>query len=163
MRPFPARGQRDQPLGGAAERVERHVRLLVHRAVEVRLRHQFAQIVVAGLVLGQQHQPVDRPRRPQIGGPGDRQQCADDRLHALVLGGVGEGHGRVEAVAVGDGDGGKAELLRLLGDRLRLDRPLEHAEAGKDSQGYERHGGHGADYGISRPRMEARPGHLSPS
>ena len=59
-RPLPARGQRDQPVGLPGERVERDMRFLVDRAVEVRGGHQAAQIVVAGLVLREQREPVDR-------------------------------------------------------------------------------------------------------
>ena len=48
--------------------------------------------------------------------------------------GVGERHRGVEAVAVGQRDGGKVEPLRLLGDRLGLDRAFEHRVAGEDAK-----------------------------
>ncbi len=160
---LPARGQRDQAVGGAAERREEDVRLFLRRAVEVRLRHQFAEIVVAGFVLGQQHQPVEHPRRADLRRAGDGEQRTDDRLHAFGLGGVGERHGGVEAVAVGQSDGRETEPFGLLGDRLGLNRPFEHAEAGKDSKRDKRRGGHAFDYGIGGPRMEAQPKHLSPA
>ena len=58
-RPFAARGQRDQPVGAPCERRERDMRLILHRPVEMRRRDQRAEIVVAGLVLRIERQPVD--------------------------------------------------------------------------------------------------------
>jgi hypothetical protein len=43
-RPLPSRGQRNQPLVMALEPVERHVRKLVDRAVQMRRGNQLAQV-----------------------------------------------------------------------------------------------------------------------
>ena len=110
------------------------MRILLDRPVEMRSRNQMAEVGIALLVLGQQHQPVDRSGLPDLRRPGNGQHRADDRLDALADAGVAEGHRRIEAVAVGQRDGREAELRGALGDRLRLHRAFEHREGGEDAK-----------------------------
>ena len=136
-----AAGQRDQPVGAPFEHRDRHVRLLVHRPFEMGGRDERAEIVVPRRVLRVERQPVDDQLVDP--GPPDREQGADDRLDAVLLGRVRKGHRRVEPVAVGQRRGGEAELLRLLGDRLGLDRAFEHRIGGENPQRHEGLIGHG--------------------
>jgi hypothetical protein len=130
-----ARGQRDQPVGMAFERGEIDMRGHLDRAIEMRHRNERAQIVIALRVLGVERDPVERGG-DAVGhvGTAEAEHHADDGLDAVLLGGVRIGHRGVEAVAVGQRGGGKAERARLLGDRLGIDRAVEHGVAGKDAE-----------------------------
>ncbi len=127
-RALAARGQRDQSLAEAGKPTERNVRLFLDRAIEVRRRHELAQVGIAKVVFRQQDQPVDPAFAADFRRPGNPQHRADDRLHALGEAGIAERHCAVEPVAVGQADRGEAELRRTLGDRLGLHRPFEHGE-----------------------------------
>ena len=96
-----------------------------------------------------------RRRRPISRRPGDAEHRADDRLDALGDAGIAERHRAVEAVAVGQRDRRKAELRRLLGDRLGLHRPFEHGEGGENAK---RNVGRRSrcDYGHRGLRSESR-------
>ena len=104
---------------------------VVARAVHERLVARDVLLLVRRVLLAVDLEPAR---------VGQRQLAADDRLHALGEAGIREGHGRIEAVAVDQSRRREAELLRLLGDRLGLDRTFEHGEAGKDSKRDERRG-----------------------
>src|SRR3546814_4502395 len=69
--------------------------------------------------------------------PQHAQHRADDRLDAILLRRIGERHGAIEAVAIGNRRRRKAELVRLLGYRLGIDRPFQHREGRKDAKGNE--------------------------
>ena len=168
-RPLPAAGQRDQAVGAPLQRGELDMGVLFDRAAEMRLGDQSAEILVALLVLRVERQPVDQRRlclhvskAALRAGPGDAQQRADDRLDALLETGVAERHDAVKPVPVGDRGGGKVEPFRLLRDRLRLHRPLQHGVAGEETQGDVGRGGHrfvmgaGADSGKRRVRLFPR-------
>ena len=152
-RPLGAGGERDQPVGHPGQRVERDVRVFGDRAVEMRATDELAQIGVARLVLREQHQPVEHPGGPDTGGARDAQRRANDRLDPLVETGVAERHRRVEPVAVGQRGGGEAQVRGVLGDRLGLDRALEHGEAGKDAQ-RDVGAGHCGTMGIAGPNRQ---------
>ncbi len=133
------------------------MRLQFQRPVEVRAADQMAQVLPAGLVLGEQGQRVDPPaifpRHPQEG--------ARDRLDAVVAAACGKGDRAVEPVAVADGDGGKAAFLGQLGDSLGIDRPVEHRIAGEHPQGHERSMGHRRRLSRGARRDQAAwPGNL---
>jgi hypothetical protein len=93
-----------------------------------------AQIVIAGLVLGIERQPVERKGPVGTAGARERQHRSDDRLDALFQAGVGERHRRVEAVPVGQRHGRKIQPFGMLGDRRRLDRAVQHGVAGEDTK-----------------------------
>ena len=124
---LPARGQRDQPVGVLRQRREIDMRHLLDRAIEVRHADQSAEIVVAGRVLRIERKPVEH-RRDTLGqiGPRDAEHDPDHRLHPGIAGRVGIGHRRIKAVAIGQRRRRKAERRGALGDRLGLDRPVEH-------------------------------------
>ena len=73
---------------------KRDMRVLLDRPVEMRRRDQRAEIVIAGLVLRVERQPVDQRRLASVrrARPRHAEQRADDRLHALLEAGVGERH-----------------------------------------------------------------------
>ena len=131
---LPASRQRDQPYMMRAQQLEGDVRGQLQRPIEMRGRHEFRQIAVAGLVLGQQNQAIDAALPPDRRRARHAERRADDRLHPLGEAGVAERHDAVEPVAVGDRDRRKAELRGALGDRLGLHRPFEHREGREDAQ-----------------------------
>ncbi len=144
------------------------MRIILDRPPEMRRRHQRAQIVVSRRVLRKERQPVDDRGLAglgpaAIGRASDRQQCADDRLHAFALGRRREGHRRIEPVAVADRRRRKAQLLRMLGERLGIDGAFQHGEGGEDAKRYEegrRHRptmGVPTDSGKCHKRSKTRP------
>ena len=136
--PLPAGGQCDQAGIEVGERRELDMGLIAVGAVHVRGRDQSAEVEIALLVLGEKDEPVE-PASGQVGGTGDADGRADDRLNALGRAIVGEAHRRVEPVAVGQGDGREAERVGALGDVRGLHRAFEHRETGKYAQGDEDH------------------------
>jgi hypothetical protein len=154
-------GQRDQPVRETAKRVEGHVRVLRHGSVEVRRRNQTAEVRVAAVVLGQQHQPVERSRRVDLCRAGDRQKGADDRLHALRHAGVGERHRGIQAVAICQRSCRKAEPGTLGSDRLRLHRPFQHGEGRQVAQRHVRELSHSGTM-RSLAALKSAPRDLSP-
>ena len=137
-RPLATGGERDQPAAELGKGVESDMRRQVNRPIEVRPADQFAQIVIAVRVLRVERQPVDH-RRDAVRhvGPCHAQHRADYRLHALAERRIGKGHSRIQPIAVGQRRGRKAQLGRALGDRLGLDRPVEHGVGRKDAEGHE--------------------------
>ena len=128
-------GQRDQALAELLQRVETDMRGEFDRAIQMRRRHQGAQIVIAGHVLRIERDPVDH-RADRVGhvGTRDAQHGADDRLYACLLGRIGKGHRGIKAVAIGQARGGKGVRLGLRRNRLGIDRAVEHREGGKDAK-----------------------------
>ena len=51
--------ERDQPFAQTVELGERHMRILAERAIQMCTRNELAEVGIAKLVFGQQHQPVD--------------------------------------------------------------------------------------------------------
>ena len=137
-RALAARGQRDQPVAAPFERGEVDMRRQFDRAFEMREADQRAQIVIAALVLRIERDPVER-RGDAVGHarPRDAQHRPDHRLDAVLLGGIGKGHRGVEAVAIGEAGSRKAHRLGLFGDRLGLDRPVEHRVGRENAERYE--------------------------
>ena len=151
-------GQRNQPVGAPGERVDRHIGRMLDRAVEMRHRHQRAEIGIADIVLRIECQPVEhRLELAFMARPDDREEYAGDRLNPLRLARIGKGHGRIETVAVDQRDRRKAERARLLGDRLGLDRALQHGVGGKDAQRHETGMGHDASLGCQRRFQKPSP------
>ena len=104
---------------------------------------QMAQVVPAGLVLGDQAKPIDHrilARRHAIARDG--QEGADQRLDASILAGPGEGHGTIKPVAIGNRDGRESPVLSQFRGCLGIDRPVEHGKARKDAQRDETFKGH---------------------
>jgi hypothetical protein len=108
-RALPAGGERDQPVGAADEGGQEDMGILMHRALEMRRRDERAKIVISRLVLRIEGEPVeDRRLAVRRARTCNREHRADDRLHAILLRSVREGHRAVEAVAVGNCRRGKA-------------------------------------------------------
>ena len=119
------------------------MRQLFERTIEMGRRHQMAQIVIAGLVLRIEREPVEHGLIAAAARPQNAKHRADDGLDAPGDTAIGKRHAAVQPVAVGHGDGRKAALFGDLAERLGLDCPVEHGVSGKDAQGNERHGQHG--------------------
>ncbi len=141
---FAPGGQRDQPVGPPLQRRERDMRVLFDRPVEMRHRHEVAEILIARFILRKQRQPVER-RGDAIGhvGPLDAQQRPNDRLHPGLLGGVGIGHRGIKPVAITQPRRRKPQLTCPRRNRLGLDRAFQHCVGGEDAEGYETGMGHG--------------------
>ena len=155
-RSLAARGQREETRGMPFQRLECDVRRMFERSVEMRLADQGAQIVVTGRILRVERDPVDhRCAALRHVGAADAQHRADHRLHTSGKGTVGKSHRSVQAVAIGQSGGGKAELCRTLGDRLRIDRAVEHGVAGKDAERHEPGMRHRCNLGV-RERFDQR-------
>eukprot|EP01035_Chromulina_nebulosa_P037092 gene37092-50039_t len=99
------------------QRCEIDMRCQFERPVEMCLRHQVAQILIARLVLRVERDPVD-DRLDIVGHVGPRQpeHRADHRLHAGALARIGKGHRGIEPVAIGQCDRRETKFLRALGD-----------------------------------------------
>ncbi len=120
------------------------MRLAAVRAVEMRHRDEAAERPIAAVVLGIERQPVDRrPIRIAVGSR-HAEQGSDDRLNAQRQAGFAERHGAIEAVAVGDRDGGEPAVVGELRHRLGLDRALQHGIGGQNAK-RDVGGGHAAD------------------
>ena len=124
-------GQRDQALRQTLELVERDMRVLLDRTVEVRRRNELTEVGVALLILCKQNEPVDRLSSAEFRRPCDGEHRADDRLDAFREAGVAEWHDAIETVAIRDRNRREAKLRRALGDYFRLHRSFEHCEAGE--------------------------------
>ena len=137
-------GQRDQPRRARAQHIERDMRLLVRRPIEMRGGNQRAEIAPARLVLRVEREPVDDRRAHALrlerhrAGPGDAKQSRHDRLDASLLRRLRKRHRRIEPVAVGDRGGGKAEAARMTDDRLGIDRAFQHRIGREDAERHER-------------------------
>ena len=138
QRPVARAGQRDQAVSMADEIGHGNMRFQLDRATEMGVADQAAQVVPAGLVLGDQPQPVDRLALVAA----HRQEGADERLDARVLAGPGKGHRGVKPVAIGQRDRRESAVLGQFRRRLGIDRPFEHGVARKDAQRDERFIGH---------------------
>ena len=143
----PAREQ-DQAGGVLSHLRPGHMRLVRRVDVEIGRRREVGQVLVAGRVLGQQHDR--RWLGPTLGGPlaypADRQGAADDGLHAGVLGCDGKFEGAEEVGPIRNGHGGhvvgggeRADLVGLDGafeQRIGRAHPQVH-----ETLGFTRHVG----------------------
>src|SRR5205823_473150 len=75
---------------------------------------------------------------PGPSGVADRQGGAQDGAHAGLRAGVDESGGAVQAVAIGEGDGGHAELGGSAGELLGEERPVLQRKVRADVQVDER-------------------------
>src|SRR5687768_5647402 len=101
------------------------------RPAEARVADKVAEVAVPGYVLRVEWQPVERRRRRAEArsraaplGPRDREQAANDRLDAFLLGRSRERHRAVEPVTVAYRDRRETALDRQPRDRLGIDRAL---------------------------------------
>jgi len=86
---------------------------LVVVALQVGARGQLDQVLVAGLVLGEQREVGEAlldAAAPRVAVAGDVELQADDGLDALVPGGAVELHNAAQRAVVGERHGGHAEL-----------------------------------------------------
>ena len=128
-----------EPTGVAIKIGQADMGFELERAFQMGAADEMAEIVVPLLVLRVEWQVVDLlafaiPRNTKKG--------PDDRLDALRLAGVREHDCAVKAVAIGNGDSGKAAFLGQFGHRLRVNRTLQHGVGGEDAErdeGLERH------------------------
>ena len=104
---------------------------LVVMALEVGRGDEFDEILIAGLVLGQQHQMVINILSAAAGffveatAGGDIDLAADDRFDALVAGGLIEIDRAVEDAVIGDGQGGKLQFVRLVDQAIETAGAIE--------------------------------------
>ena len=127
-RAFSSRSERDQSLAQPIEPCERYVRLLFERAIEVRRRDELAQVCIALIILGEQHQPIDAALASNPGRSSNSEHGTNDRLHALRHAGITEWHDPIETVPIGNGDCGEAKHGRSCRNGLGLHRSFEHGE-----------------------------------
>ncbi|MCY1170735.1 hypothetical protein D9M73_108220 [compost metagenome] len=140
---FAPGGEREQAVGMPLQRREIDMRREFQRPIKMRARHQYAQVAIAILILRIEREPVDhRCGGVRHVGAAHAQHRADHRLHPRRARGIAKRHRCVQAIAVGQGGGGKAQFLRALGNRLGLDRAVEHGVGREDPKGYERGMGH---------------------
>ncbi len=135
-RPLGATGERDQPVRGARQVIEPDLRRAAITA-EIGATQQLQQVLVAALALDQDRQPGGR-RGPAVGArgvvDGQRQQTADQRLHAR-LGGLLADRERVEQIGpIGDPDRGHGVRPATLHQLLQPHRALEQRVAGADAE-----------------------------
>src|SRR3954451_7266263 len=110
------------------------MRLVLDRAVEVRCRHELAQIGIALVILGQQSEPVDDRAGADVPRSSNTEHRPDDRLNTFGDAGVAEGHRPIETIAVGESERWETKLCSLGRDGLRFHRPFEHGEGREDSK-----------------------------
>ena len=105
-RPLRTAGQRDQAVAVGRELIELELRGGAGLAIQVGAAQQLHQVAVTGLVLHQHRQP-GRQRGPTVAArllvAGDRQQAADDRLHAGLRSALAELQRGKQVGPVGDG------------------------------------------------------------
>jgi hypothetical protein len=128
-----AAGGRDQALVVLPQEVHVDARLVVE-ALEVGLRHEHHQVPVAGVVHREQQQVADRIEARGVAlarlafearAGREVDLAAEDRLDAVLLGGLEELDRAEEVAVVGERDRRHAELLRALEERIDLDRAVE--------------------------------------
>jgi hypothetical protein len=139
----------DEPRGVAGQVLAVDPRLVVV-AVEVRVRHEPAQVAVAGQVLREQHEVeglgVGLPLLVAHRAAGDVGLHADDRLDPLRLRGLVEGDGPIEGAVVGQGERVEAQPLGLVDEVADPAQAVEKGELGVDVEMREvvrREGRHG--------------------
>src|SRR5437660_12876016 len=101
--------------------------------VAMRERYKAAQVGVALLALGEQCQ-VDWPALLIDQPVGQSELDSGDRLYASGRAGLGELHGAVESVVVGDRQGFVAELRGADSELLGQRRAFEERKAGMQMQ-----------------------------
>ena len=132
--PFGSRCQGDQAVAARRQRLERNMRLFLRRSIQMRCRHQTAQIVIAHIILRIERKPVICCWRPlwQIR-PRHAQERADDRLNPGFRAGLRERHDAIHAVAIANRRRRKSEFACALGDVLGIDCPFEHRVSREDA------------------------------
>lgn len=129
---------------------QRDMRRKFQRTRKVRLADEVAEVVIARRILRIEREPVDGGRagpetgirRPFPRRTGHREHGPDDGLHAHIEAGLGKGDAAIKPVAIGDRRRRKAPLCRRLGNRLGIDRAVEHRVGGEDTKRNERGVGH---------------------
>ena len=117
---------------------------LVVETLDVAKRHQLHEIVIAGLVLGQEDEMVVftvlRVFERVVVMPRHIDLAAENRFYQRMLfGGVVELLHTVHVAMVGDGQAGHAEFLRPLEELFNIGKPVEDGVLGVDVEMYERH------------------------
>ena len=125
--PVRTAGQDDETLGMALHHRPRHMRRVGRVDVEEGGRRQFAQVAIAGLVLGQEDEGWNpRPAlRPDAADPGHRQGTANDRLDSRILGQDGKFQRAEQIRAIRQTHRRHSRLGGHLADGVDLDRALE--------------------------------------
>ena len=138
--PRQAAGERDQARRILREELPVDARPVVV-ALEVAERAELDQVGVAGRRLGQQRQ-VRRALRLHVPVVGDVHLAADDRLHALLVGGLVEVDRAGQRAVIRERHRRHLEPGRLVDERRDPARPVEDRVLGVDVQVDER-GAHG--------------------
>ena len=138
--PRQAAGERDQARRVLREELPVDARPVVV-ALQVAERAELDQVGVAGRRLGQQRE-VRRPLRLHVPVVGDVHLAPDDRLHALLVGGLVEVDRAGQRAVVGERHRRHLEPGRLVDERRDPARPVEDRVLGVDVQVDER-GAHG--------------------
>ena len=131
-----AAGERDQPRRVRLEQLPVDARLRVV-ALEVAERGELDQVRVAVVRLGEERQ-VRVAARAGAAILGDVDLAAENRLHALLAGGLVEVDRTGERAVVGERDGGHLELRRAGRERRDPARPVEDRVLAVDVQMDER-------------------------
>ena len=134
-RPLPARSQRDQPVG-RARRARRTATCGSSSTGRSRCAIEPAGTDCHSRPRPSRAAPASRSRPPAPISAGRATASIAPMIGCTPLAKQASLNGiaRIEPVAVGQRDRREAELGRLLGDRLGLDRAFEHGEARKDAK-----------------------------
>ena len=148
--------QGDEPLAVSAEQLLVDPGLVVH-ALGIALGDQLQQVLVAGHVLGQQHEMVARAAGIAVVAAAGRHVdlAAEDGLDPGLLGRVVKNQRAVEVAVVGDGRGGRAEGGGGLDQIADADGPVEEAVFGVAMQMDEI--GHGSRHPREKMERNAPP------
>ena len=119
QQPFAAPGKHDQPLVPPLQRGEIEPRVSSVFSAQVRLGDEAAEVGVPGGIFREQGD-VRAIEQRQLG--------AGDRLEAELLGGLGESHRAVDAMMVGEPQGGITQSLGLEGEVLREGGAVQERE-----------------------------------
>src|SRR5262249_5746534 len=134
-----APGQDEQPVGVLGQELAIDARLVVE-ALQVRLRHELDEVLVARPVPYEDREVVGSLiaavlRAPLLAAPRRHVElAAEDWLDAGLLRGEGGVDRSEEVAVVGERNGGEPELLRLVDQLVELGGTVEQAVLGVDVQ-----------------------------
>ena len=145
-------GQRDQPPVMDLQLLQTHLRIVCGISVQVGQAQQLEEVLIAGLILDQQHQLVRLPSIASL--PADVQLAADDGLNAGRRRRLGKFHGAEQVVGVGHRHGGHGHALAQAGQTADLNRPFRKGVGGMDAKMDETRIGHGGQDSTSHEKSQ---------
>ena len=123
--PFAAAGKRNYATCKACHLFEGDIGIKLLRTVEMRHRHQAAQIIISGIILRIERQPI-ADELTVTGRTPNGKERPDNGLHALGFRTVLKRHNTVQAVTIAYCNCRKSELFGSITYSLRLNRTFQH-------------------------------------